>query len=315
MLKKAIHFIKYNNLFLLILALVFILGASVFASETGQELLGQKQTTAQGIDNSLLLSTDIDKLDMGFKIEKIEADEKYYYVTYTYLDLAVVNDAWQYQLKEKVRKATRGGEDLGLYLAEEFREFQAMRIKELKAEQAKAQQQGEQKRMEVAEYSGLIGKALNLAGEIIPGYEPIMRTEIPSPVLTDAMRGLAEASSTAAGNDSLENIYKEYIRKNDPDQDNFFGTNDNCPDIANTDQLDSDADGIGDACEDGSSETAAQPAPAEVATTTLLTSENSVEVITPTQDPADTAQEQAPADSGQDSTAAQQPDNAAPVTQ
>jgi len=76
MLNKAIHFIKYNNITVLILAILFLLSTGVFAqTETGKAVIGAKQTNIEGVDNTLLLEADLDNLDMDFKIEKIESDD------------------------------------------------------------------------------------------------------------------------------------------------------------------------------------------------------------------------------------------------
>ena len=119
MFKKAINFIKYNNFAVLILAVIFIAGSGAWAqTEAGQEFIGEKQEEIKGIDNTLLLSADLENYDMDFKIEKIEKNNQYYFVTYTYLDLVKTDDAWEYLLNEKIRKVSlKIKKDLGAYLA------------------------------------------------------------------------------------------------------------------------------------------------------------------------------------------------------
>jgi len=250
MFNKIIHFIKYNNATILIIAAVLIVGTSAFASETGRAAIGGKQIRVEGVDNTLLLAADLDTMDMDFKIEKIEEDDKYYYITYTYLDLVKINNAWQYQLQEKTRKVSRKlKQDLGVYLAEELGEEYQARIKELKKEQKKAREQGEEKRLEVVEYSGLIGKVLDTAGKVFSNYEPVKKRVIPSPKMVyKGDRGENKGDRENRGDDLVE-IYNNYIKENDPDKDNVFAESDNCPVIYNPDQLDSDGDGIGDECD------------------------------------------------------------------
>ncbi len=69
MYKKAVAFIKYNNLVILIIAVIFLLGSGVFAqTETGQALIGGKQTALKGEDNALLLAADLDNMNMDYQI-------------------------------------------------------------------------------------------------------------------------------------------------------------------------------------------------------------------------------------------------------
>ena len=252
MFEKIIHFVKYNNAVVLIIAVVLIFGTSALASDTGQAAIGQKQTTIEGADNTLLLAADLDNFDMDFKIEKIEEDEEIYYVTYTYLDLALQDNAWQYQLKENTRRISKKTDkDLGIYLAEELKEEYDARVKELRQAQTEAQAGGEEKRVAVTEFSGLIGASLDLAAKVFPGYEPIKKEELESPVMEESLRQLqnGEADIATSGADNLTQVYQNYIEENDPDTDNVFGADDNCPTIFNPDQADSDNDGIGDVCD------------------------------------------------------------------
>ena len=66
MFQKLLHFIKYNNATIIILAVILILGGGALAA--GPEAIGQKQTSIQGLDNIALLSADFDKFNMDFKI-------------------------------------------------------------------------------------------------------------------------------------------------------------------------------------------------------------------------------------------------------
>jgi len=252
MFKKLINFIKYNNAMVLILAIIFIVGTGVFAqTDAGQALIGEKQTNIEGVDNTLLLEADLDVFNMDFKIEKIEQDEKYYYVIYTYLDLVNTGDAWDYQLMEKTRKVSKKADvDLGEYLAEELSEEYLARIKQLKNEQDEALDTGEEVRQEVTEYSGLIGQTLEAASKVFSGYEPVKKRPLPSPSIPPTvLMGAGTEDTEAVPADNLTDVYFNYVIENDPDEDNVFGILDNCPDDANPDQLDADEDGIGDVCD------------------------------------------------------------------
>jgi len=214
MIEKIFHFIKYNNAMIIILAVILILGGGAFAA--GPENIGQKQTSVEGIDNTLLLSVDLDTFNMDFKIENIEQDEKYYYVTYSYLDIVVLDNAWQYQLSQKTQKVSKKNkQDIGEYMAKFLAKYQEARVRELKQEKSFAETQGEQKRVEVTEYSGLIGRTLDLAATIFPGYEPVVKKELPTPENFNlpAQAGLPENNSSlpASDSDDLTQVYNDYV--------------------------------------------------------------------------------------------------------
>lgn len=252
-MQKFIHFIKYNNAVVIILLAFFIIGSATFAAtETGQQAIGQQTTIIEGVDNTLLLSANPDAMEMNFKIEKIEQDVDFYYVTYTFLNLIKENSAWQYQLTEKSRKITKKiKQDLGAYLAEEFKQEHEAIVKDLKAEQVKASLEGEQVREEVTEYTGLIGQTLDVVAAVFPNYEPVKKTEVDSPeVPAEVLAAINSATSTVpVSTDNLTAVYDSYISENDPDHDDVFGTADNCPLTYNPDQKDTDADGVGDVCD------------------------------------------------------------------
>lgn len=294
MFKNVIHFLKYNNFTVLILAAILLIGSGVFAqTEAGQAVIGEETTAVEGTDNTLLLAADLSNFAMDYKIERIEADDSYYYVTYTYLDLAEANNAWQYQLQEKTRKVSlklKG--DLGEYLAEELGEERDARLNELRAEQAKASSTGETIRTEVTEYSGLIGSTLDLAARIFPNYEPVKKREIPSPALPPTILA-ANEDTTASEPDNLTDIYSEYVAENDPDGDNFFGALDNCPVIANSDQRDSDGDSAGDACDLADDGMATTTEPVATTTPEVIPAEGTSEVL-PAEPAAETGDVTAP---------------------
>ncbi len=252
MFKKIIHFVKYNNAVVFIILAVFVIGSGVFAqTEVGQEFIGEKQSETQGVDNTLLLDIDLDIFDMDFKIEKIETDEHYYYVTYTYLDLRNLDNIWQYSMQEKIRKVSKIIRvDLGEFLAEELLEQYEARINDLKIAQNKAEGDGEQKRVEITYYDGLIGQTLSLIDKTFLDYEPVKKIELPSPT-APSLLSLPDAidSSSEQIADNLTEIYNDYVSSMDPDEDDIVGSNDNCPYDYNPNQADSDFDKKGDACD------------------------------------------------------------------
>lgn len=215
MMQKIINFIKYNNATIIILAIILVVGGGALAA--GPENIGQKQTSIQGIDNTLLLSVDLTTFNMDFKIENIKQDEKYYYVIYSYLDIVIIDNAWQYQLNQNTQKVSkRIKQDIGEYMAKFLTKHYQARIRELTEEKERARAQGEMKRIEVTEYSGLVGLTLDLASTVFPGYEPVVKKELPTPdnFNLPAQAGLPETNSnqpTTNGVDNLTQIYNDYV--------------------------------------------------------------------------------------------------------
>lgn len=250
-MQKFIHFIKYNNATVIMIAIILVLGGGVFAA--GPDAIGQKISKIQGIDNTLLIQSDLDNMNVDFKIQNIEQDNEYYYVTYTYLDLTVIKQAWQYQLNQKTVKVSKKiKQDISVYMTKYLAKHYEARIRELKKEKDYALASGEQKRIKVTEYTGLIGKTLDLTAEVFQGYEPIKKVELPTPenlVLPFIVPSSTEQTNLTTPADSMSKVYNEYIATHDPDHDNIFDSNDNCPNISNSDQLDTDSDGIGNVCD------------------------------------------------------------------
>lgn len=277
MFRKFIDFIKYNNAVVFIILAVLLIASGVFAqTEVGQNFIGEKQSKTTGVDNTLLLAADLSAFDMDFKIEKIEADEHYYYITYTYLDLVKKDNVWQYLMQEKVRKVSKILRvDLGKFLAEELSEQYEARISDLLMAQNKARGEGEQKRVEVSFYDGLIGQTLSLVDKTFPNYKPVKTKELPSPTAPKlASLSNSEESASLQTADNLTKIYNDYVSNMDPDRDDVIGNNDNCPYDYNPDQIDSDLDGRGDVCD--SFDNTSLDIDSKVATTSATSSEEGI---------------------------------------
>lgn len=175
-----IYFFKYHNGAILILAAFFLLGSAVFASEDIKSAIGTAQTAAEGFDNSVLLEADLENFNMEFKIEKVEKEKGYYFIHFSFLDLAKEKEGWQYKLKHKILKfKEKPGLAIEKAAGEELAEIRLARIKFLKSEQEKARISGLSGRTEITEYSGLIGKTFDIAAKIFPGFESASKKDLP----------------------------------------------------------------------------------------------------------------------------------------
>ena len=107
-----LHFIQYNNAFLIILvACVLAFGSLSFASEEVRDAtIGGKTVYAEGTDNTLLLEQDFDKFNMDFKITGIVEDEESYAVQYSYVDFDLTSPL---PVPPLIRGGSEGGVEVG----------------------------------------------------------------------------------------------------------------------------------------------------------------------------------------------------------
>ena len=205
-------FVRYNNAFLVIIVVGIVAfgGLSMASEDVRDATIGSKQVYAEGVDNTLLLETDFNEFSMDFQIVGISEDDEQFLVSYNYIDLDIEEGAWQLINKEvsrRIKKPLR--RDLGLYLAEELGEEARGRIKELKKQE---QEQGQTKIVQVTQYSGLIGKVLDLSSTVFTGYEPVKKIQLETPQTNEQA-----AARAGSGGDNLSNVYNEWVEEH-PEQ-------------------------------------------------------------------------------------------------
>jgi len=202
MLKKIIQFIKYHNAFTIGLVLIFIFGASVFASDTVREAtIGKAVVEKAGIDNTALLAADLDNFDFSMKINNVTEDEENYYVLYTYKTLDIQDDIWQPVSQQEtltVSKLALADRDLGLYVAEELGEIVDSEKAYLVEVQQKQQEKGVTLVRETTIYTGLIGLVLNPVTKELPGYTPVVKPPELAPIVYNEPLRSPETGSPSA---------------------------------------------------------------------------------------------------------------------
>jgi len=201
MFQKIINFIKYHNAMAIAVSLIFVLSFSAMASETVRDtVIGEKIETVQGIDNSQLLASDLDNLNLKLTIINVVQDNQNYYVDYQFKTLAIKDNVWQSVLKNKrltVSKAFLAESDLGLYVQEELGEVIDYELSYLKEVQTIQKRKGKTEIVKTTEYTGLIGLALNVKNKIFPGYEPVVKPlAIEIAQVSEPIIELIEESST-----------------------------------------------------------------------------------------------------------------------
>lgn len=214
--QKIIHFIKYNNAFVLIV--VFVLGVSGIAlgNENIREgvLLG-KEEMEMGVDNAVLLATDVESWSFQPQILSIETDEEYYYVSYKFRTLGVRNNIWQEIWQENLLKFPKQSDrytDVADYITKEIGEVIQHQHQLLKDTKKIAMTEGRTQRIVVVEYNGLVGSILNLERKVIPQENPLL-AEVPNLQIVLPETPAPENTETTTLPKEKEKIDKELIRK------------------------------------------------------------------------------------------------------
>ena len=175
---KVLNFIKYNNAFTIILGLFFFgFGISFAADPAILDTVYSSQETVVSVDNSWIVSADLDNYNFNLRINSITEDEKNYYAAYSYQTMAIENGVWQNKEVSKiltVSKEALEGKDLGLHVAKELGENINYELSYLKKVQQLEREKGESQKIITTEYSGLIGKLLDPKEEVIEGYNPVI---------------------------------------------------------------------------------------------------------------------------------------------
>ena len=183
MQQKILNFIKYNNAFTIVLMVFFLgFGVSFAANPDARESVYASEQTVVSIDNSSVVSADLDNFNFNLRISAITEDEKNYYAAYSYQTLAIEDGFWQNKTIEKtltVSKEALDGRDLGLFVAKELGENINYELSYLKRVQKLEKEKGESQKMVTTEYSGLIGKLLDPKEKVIEGYVPVISEPVP----------------------------------------------------------------------------------------------------------------------------------------
>jgi len=164
-MKNILNFIKYHNLFTLMIVVVLVGGGSAFAAnpqlrEAVEDTLVGKTETLVLIDNTTLLNTDFNTFNPELVIKEVTEDVEAYYILYTFNTYAVTDGAWKRVEKEgtlKVNKDTLNNENLQTYVEEELGEVARAEIAFLKEVKEAEQEKGEVQKTTIIAYTGLLG--------------------------------------------------------------------------------------------------------------------------------------------------------------
>lgn len=202
-MQRIINFIKYHNAVPIALSVILLGSGAVFAaSPEAREIIVSEETIVQSVDNSYIVSVDLEAHNPLLKIVSVEEDDSSYHVSYTYDTIAIDDYVWkEFETTETlvVSKAALGGRDLGLYVAEEISEVINREDEYLNKVQKIEKNNGVTKKVATTEYSGLVGKMLSADVEEFEGYVPV----IDEPVAVIASVEEAKVSAQIATSNEL----------------------------------------------------------------------------------------------------------------
>jgi len=180
-MQKILHFIKYNNTFTIILVLLLVSGGSAFANEDVRDtVIGETIEIKSGVDNSQIISADLQNFDMSLVIENVEENDASYIVDYSYKTMAIKDDVWQEVFRGgnlNVSKERIEGMDLGEYVAREIGELVDYEMRNLKEVQDIESDKGLEEQIVAVTYTGLKGLIFDNETKTIGDYEPIIKEE------------------------------------------------------------------------------------------------------------------------------------------
>ncbi|MBI2618232.1 DUF5011 domain-containing protein [Candidatus Kaiserbacteria bacterium] len=226
MLQKLIHFITYHNAVPIIFGVIFLgAGAAFAASPDARDAVLSSQTIVRSVDNSFIVSANIDTFDPELRVVSVEEDNTSYYVTYTYNTIAVKDYVWKNDTVKEVltvSKVALGRRDLGRYVAEQLGQVVDAKLSYFREAQTVERNKGVTQKIATTEYSGLVGKLLSPKEEIFEGYVPVISEEKPpvaagvSPPHVAEVPPQEEAVATtppAPSREEIRQIVEEAVRE------------------------------------------------------------------------------------------------------
>lgn len=184
MLHKVINFIKYNNAFPILFSIIFLSTSISFAAnEDLRNSVIDSQEVVRSIDNSFVVSANLDSFDFNLQILDVIEDENNYYVTYSYQTIALDDYVWKIMEVKKSLDVSKVAlessylKDLGLYVAKNLSDNINSELYYLKRVQNIEIAKGLSQKVVAVEYSGLIGKRLRSREKVFEDYSAVIPQE------------------------------------------------------------------------------------------------------------------------------------------
>ncbi len=188
LIKRAVHFLAYNNATVVALGLVLI-GGSAFAATTAftpenippvPSVFSAIASASEPMDASILLSADLAAFDFGTKITGVSETDAQYVVNYSLQTLAPEDGAWRGSERDgsfSVGKDALGDGGLAGYAREKLLDIEnGERAYLARAKEAEQKIADERSSRPANAFAGLVGLSLDQ----IP--EPVVVKPMPEPV-------------------------------------------------------------------------------------------------------------------------------------
>ena len=169
-------FIKYNNAVPIVFGLLFLLTTGTFAASPAvRDAVYAEEEAVRSVDNSYLLSTDLEDYDFSMRVTAIEEDEEWIYVAYDFDTIALVDAAWQDATEERVLRVSKAllrGGDLKAYVESELSQVRDFELSQLVQAKAREEGNGLTQKTVATVYKGIVGDLIKPSEETAPFYQP-----------------------------------------------------------------------------------------------------------------------------------------------
>lgn len=185
-MQKLYQFLVYNNTLPIIAVFLLVSGGTVLAANedvrsSAVEAVISSESAVVSVDNSLITTINLDTFEPAVQVVDVDEDGIFYLVTYSLTTIEISDAVWQEVTKTEVLQVSKeqlGEKDLGLHLAKEFSELIRSITTQLREAQIVERELGSKKKVVRTEYSGLIGRFLDVEDSVFDGYDPVIAPEI-----------------------------------------------------------------------------------------------------------------------------------------
>lgn len=170
------HFIKYNNAVPIALGLIFLSTTATFAaSPEVRDAVYSSETAIRSVDNSYIVSVDLDRYSFKMRVTSVTEDDEYYYVAYDFDTIDVIDGTWSdvtLNRELRVSKALLGDGELEAYVESELAQVRDFELARLLETQQHEKRIGVTPKTVATVYSGLVGRLVRPDEETAPFYQP-----------------------------------------------------------------------------------------------------------------------------------------------